>query len=137
MRLMKNMEFEIPVITVNEEYMSIINHRLFTKEERNGLIISPRIDAMNFRIRESIPGYQADWHMAGDPTFIAIQQGVLRIILRDGQYFDFGAGSCFIAADSLPENISFDAQKHGHKASVIGNEVLKAIHIKLHGFSAK
>ncbi|MEL6558250.1 MAG: hypothetical protein AAFQ94_08705, partial [Bacteroidota bacterium] len=74
-------------------------------------------------------------HMAGDPTFIAIQQGVLRITLRDGQFHDFSAGSSFIAADSLPKHISFDKQKHGHKASVIGDEMLKAIHVKLNNFS--
>lgn len=127
--------FDIPVITVDEDYNSIVVRKKFPKENRGGLIISPRIAAQNFRVRESNPGYETSWHMAGDPTFIAIQQGVLRISFRDGSYHDFGAGSSFIAADSLPDHISFDDEKHGHKATVIGQQTLKAIHIKLLKFS--
>ena len=35
------------------------------------------------------------------------------------------------AQDNLQENIEFDKTIHGHKANVIGNESLQAIHIKL------
>ena len=94
-------------------------------------MLSHRIDAQNFRLRESEPGYETDWHLAGDPTLIIIRQGILRITLRNGSYLDFNAGDLFIAADNLPEDLVFDDKKHGHKAMVMGEETLQAVHIKL------
>lgn len=129
-------EHQIPVITVNDQLESVFENRTFTKENRGGLVISPRIEAHNFRIRESEVGYKANWHVAGDPTFIAIQHGTLRITLRDKSFFNFGPGDSFIAADYLPDGMSFDKDKHGHQAEVIGSELLKAIHIKLEGFNS-
>ncbi len=96
-----------------------------------GMLLTERIDAQNFRLRESSPGYCSAWHVAGDPTLIAIQQGVLRIILRDGSHRDFQSGDILIAQDHLPEGVLFDPGQHGHKAEVLGKKTLKAVHIKL------
>lgn len=85
----------------------------------------------NFRLRKSDVGYATDFHLAGDATFIIIQKGSLKIELQNGNFKIFNSGDCFIAQDNLPENIPFNNQIHGHKASVVGNESLQAIHIKL------
>ena len=103
-------------------------------EERGGMFISPRIDCSSLRIRQSKPGYFADWHVAGEPVLIIIQQGVLRIGLHDGEKRDFGEGEAFIAADKLPEGESFDPERHGHTAKVVSETTLRAIHIKLSDF---
>lgn len=123
--------FKIKCITTNKKYNSIFTEVTYEKNDRNGLIISEQIGAKNFRLRESKVGYSTNWHLAGDPTLIIIQKGTLRITLQNNQFIDFEAGEQFIATDNLPENIAFDSTIHGHKASVIGEENLMAIHIKL------
>lgn len=95
--------------------------------------LSPRIGCSSLRLRTSEPGYESTWHVAGDPTLIVVQRGTLRLILRDGQIRDFTVGDAFIAADVVPAGLVFDANLHGHRAEVIGEERLEAIHIKLTG----
>jgi hypothetical protein len=126
-----NQPFIIPTITTNENGISIFKDIDFSVQQRGGLFISDQIGAQNFRLRKSDVGYATDFHLAGDATFICIQKGSLKIELQNGEFKIFNPGDCFIAKDNLPENIEFDSQIHGHKASVIGNESLKAIHIKL------
>lgn len=100
-------------------------------DDYNGLFITPRIDALNFRHRMSQPNYFSDWHVAGDPTLIIIRSGTLRLGLRNGEYRDFSAGDMFIAQDKLQVGEVFNDQIHGHTAAVIGDDVLNAVHIKL------
>lgn len=69
--------------------------------------------------------------MAGDPTLIIVRGGTLRIELRGGTFRDFTAGDLFIAEDNLPEDMIFNKDKHGHRALVIGEQALEAVHIKL------
>lgn len=128
-------EITLTTITVNQEFISVFDQEVFPQQLRGGMILTERIDALNFRIRESNPGYKTEWHVAGDPTLIIIQKGTLRINLQNGKFKDFGAGTMFIAKDFLPKNIDFDAHKHGHKAEVMGEESLLAVHIKLNEIS--
>lgn len=121
----------ISEVSVNDAFVSIFSEATHEQNARGGMLLTDRIDALNFRIRESAPGYQADWHVAGDPTLLLIQQGTLRITLRDGSYRDFSAGDMCIAKDYLPKDVPFDTARHGHQASVVGETDLKAVHIKL------
>ena len=126
-----NQPFIIPTITTNENRISIFEEIDFSVQQRGGLFLTEQIGSKNFRIRKSDVGYTTDFHLAGDATFIIIQKGNLKIELQNGDFQIFTPGDCFIAQDNLPENIEFDKTIHGHKASVIGNESLQAIHIKL------
>ncbi|MDM3872578.1 hypothetical protein QSV34_14590 [Porticoccus sp. W117] len=121
----------IPILENPNSGPSLFTEQTLSLEDYNGLIISPRIDALNFRHRVSEPGYFSDWHVAGDPTLIVIRQGMLRIGLRDGSYRDFSAGDVFIAKDRLSDSEVFDEQRHGHTAQVAGTKTLLALHIKL------
>jgi len=121
----------VPVLCNADTGYSAFTDQPHTLEDYNGLFISPRINALNFRHRVSQPGYFSSWHVAGDPTLIIIRAGTLRIGLRDGSYRDFTAGDIFIAQDKLPENAAFDNQVHGHTAQLIGEQKLLALHIKL------
>ena len=121
----------VPVLENPNAGLSIFNEQIYSLEDINGLMISPRIDALNFRHRKSEPGYFSPWHLAGDPTLILIRRGTLRIGLRDGSHRDFSAGELFIAKDQLAEGEIFDHQRHGHTAQVVGSEPLLAVHIKL------
>ena len=120
----------ITTITVDENFVTIFSEESFSRSERNQMLLTDQIGAVNLRLRESettIP----DWHVAGDPTLIVIQQGQVRIILQNGEYRDFGPGDLFIAKDYLPHSVAFNPQKHGHRAQLISKEPLKAVHIKL------
>ena len=122
---------QIVSIEADEAGTSVFTERMFMQGHRGGMLLTDRIDAQNFRIRASAPGYVTDWHLACDPTLIIVQQGTLRISLQTGEHQVFSAGDMFIAADNLPEDTTFDSSKHGHKAAVIGDTPFKAIHIKL------
>ena len=115
----------------NQTEHSIFTEQTLSLEDYNGLFITDRIDAQNFRHRMSEPNYFSDWHVAGDATLIIIRSGTLRIGLRDGKYQDFKAGDMFIAKDRLQVDEAFNSDVHGHTAAVMGDEVLTAVHIKL------
>lgn len=121
----------VPVLCNIKTEQSYFVDQTYSLEDYNGLFISPRQQALNFRHRMSEPGYVSDWHVAGDPTLLLIRTGTLRIGLRDGSFRDFVAGDAFIAQDRLLENTPFDDEVHGHTAQVIGEQVLTAVHIKL------
>jgi hypothetical protein len=126
-----NQPFVISTITTNENGISVFEDIDFSVQQRGGLFISDQIGTQNFRLRKSDIGYTTDFHLAGDATFISIQKGRLKIELQNGDFKIFNSGDCFIAKDNLPENIEFNSEIHGHKASVVGTESLQAIHIKL------
>lgn len=93
-------------------------------------MLSDQQNAENFRVRTSSPGYESGWHTAGDPTLLLIMAGSVEIILRDDSTATFHAGDMFIAQDYLNDGIKQN-ESHGHRARVIGNHDLMAIHIKL------
>ena len=126
-----NNPFIITKITTNENGISVFSEIDFDVSQRGGLFLTEQIAAKNFRIRRSDVGYATDFHLAGDATFIIILKGSLKIELQNGAFKIFKPGEMFIAADNLNENAVFDNTIHGHKASVIGNVSLEAIHIKL------
>ena len=124
---------QLPVLVTAEDGTTVWAKRAWPIEVRGGMRLSPRIDCSSLRMRSSEAGYEADWHVAGDPTLIVVRAGTLRLILRDGSSCDFGPGEAFIAADDVPEGQAFDNAFHGHRAEVVGNDALEAIHIKLDG----
>lgn len=121
----------ITTITTSKDGISIFEEIDFVLEQRGGLFLTNQITAKNFRIRKSNVGYTTDFHLAGDATFITIQKGSLKIELQNGESKTFTIGESFIAQDNLADGIVFNYKIHGHKATVVGNESLQAIHIKL------
>jgi hypothetical protein len=121
----------VPILCNLKTKHSYFIDQQYCLDEYNGLFISSRQQALNFRHRVSNPGYCSDWHVGGDPTLIIIRSGILRIGLRNNNYRDFAAGDVFIAQDKLNNNIYFEKNIHGHTAQVIGNQQLTALHLKL------
>jgi hypothetical protein len=121
----------VPILCNVKTQCSYFIDRQYDLDDYNGLFISTRQPALNFRHRLSEPRYFSDWHMAGDPTLIIIRSGILRIGLRDASYRDFAKGDVFIAQDKLADNSNFDKRIHGHTAEVIGEQQLIALHLKL------
>ncbi|MEO0475326.1 MAG: hypothetical protein AAF085_05030 [Planctomycetota bacterium] len=104
---------------------------LLPSELRGGMLLSTRFGCTSLRMRESKPGYRTDWHVAGETVLIVVQEGILRIGLHGDEPRDFSAGDAFIVADKVPEGETFDPDRHGHTAEVVGEQTLRAIHIKL------
>ena len=123
--------FEIDVIDVDEDFVSVFRQEKFPKIQMGEMLLTDRIEVQNLRLRESNPGYESDWHVAGDATLILVQSGSLSLELRNKECKTFVAGDSFIAKDYLPKGVSFEDSKHGHKAKVVGKEVFRAVHIKL------
>ena len=123
--------FIIPTISIDHQFVSIFSEESYEQITMGAMILTNRIEAQNLRLRESLSGYKSDFHVAGDPTLIIVQQGVLRITLQNGEFKDFKPGDLFIAKDNLAKEILFDSDIHGHMAEVVGNENFKAVHVKL------
>lgn len=104
-------------------------------EMRGGMLLSTRFGCTSLRMRESEPGYRTDWHVSGEAVLIVVQEGVLRIAIHEGEPRDFGPGDAFIVDDNLPEGQTFNPDRHGHTAEVVGDQTLRAIHIKLDDFT--
>ncbi len=73
-----NQPFIIPTITTNENGISIFSTIDFSVQQRGGLFLTDQIGSKNFRLRKSDVGYETDFHLAGDATFIIIQKGSLK-----------------------------------------------------------
>lgn len=120
----------IEVISVDESFQSYFSTMALSLTQVGGMFISERQQALNFRHRRSEVGYESDWHVAGDPTLIIVLQGTLELELRNGDKKQFSQGQQFIAADYLPVGMTL-AETQGHRARVIGDIPLQAVHIKL------
>lgn len=121
----------LPLLVTANNGTSVWKDAAWDEQTRGGMQLTPRIGTSSLRLRTSAPGYATDWHVAGEPVMIVVQHGVLRIELRDGTARDFGPGQSFIAADTLSDGEMFDPSRHGHRARVVGNDRLQAVHIKL------
>ncbi len=93
--------------------------------------LSDQLAAVNFRLRSSGAQYQSGVHVAGDPTLLIILHGEIEISLQSGSTKRFAKGDMFIAEDYLDQDVEFDEKLHGHKARVIGDDGLRALHLKL------
>lgn len=93
-------------------------------------MLSEQQSAENFRLRTSDSSYESGYHTAGDPTLLIILQGTIQIELRSGESREFSAGDMFIASDYLEKDVT-ESDIHGHKAKVLGDEELRALHLKL------
>ncbi len=121
----------IDCVTSNGKDASFFSQRSFMLSGDESRRLTERINAENFRMRTSGIRYSSEWHVAGDPTLLIILGGSMRIFLRNEEYKDFTVGTMFIAEDYLDYDIEFDNLIHGHRAQVIGDEELFAIHLKL------
>lgn len=121
---------KIPCVTNNGECATEFGFKEIDLQGQPLRRLSEQQQAENFRLRTSSSDYSSDWHVAGDPTLLIILKGAVEIELRNGDKQQFGAGSMFIAEDHLNADISF-TDKHGHRAAVVGEQTLEALHLKL------
>lgn len=121
----------IPSVSNNGQGLSMFTTRQVDLSGDNARMLSEQITAVNFRFRESDESYSSTWHVAGDATLLIILSGTLRVALRSGEAQEFTAGEMFVAEDYLLAGVAFDNSVHGHRAEVVGDQSLSAIHLKL------
>ena len=121
---------EIISVTNNGEGPSFFSSKEIILSGDDMRMLSEQQAAVNFRLRTSGSNYSSNYHVAGDPTLLIILKGQLRVSLPNGETKDFSAGEMFIAEDYLKEGIGA-TENHGHKAEVIGEAPLNALHLKL------
>ena len=133
MAAVKNMQTrfrKIPCISNDGHGASKFEVREIQLDGSSTWMLSEQQSALNFRLRASASQYQSDWHVAGDPTLLIILAGAIEIELRDGTSKVFNAGDMFIAQDHLPQGVPL-GELAGHRARVIGDDELNALHLKL------
>ncbi|MGH1540301.1 MAG: hypothetical protein ACRBHB_07755 [Arenicella sp.] len=131
MNSLPNQTTKIPSIQNKGQGESIFSTRTVDLQGTQERLLSEQIPALNFRLRQSDANYSSDFHVAGDPTLLIILQGTLRVELRNGESREFSAGEMFIAEDYLSVGVDFNDAVHGHRAEVVGNKALSALHLKL------
>ena len=110
---------------------SVFSHREVELAGTAERMLSEQLPAVNFRLRESDASYASGFHVADDPTLLIVLSGTLRIVLRNGESRDFSAGEMFVAEDYLAVGEVFDDAVHGHRAEVVSDVPLSALHLKL------
>jgi hypothetical protein len=121
----------VPSVTNNGQDFSVFSSRQVDLSGNDERMLSEQMPAINFRVRESGASYVSDWHVAGDATLLIVLAGTLRLELRSGETQDFTVGKMFVVEDFLSEGVVFDNGLHGHRAEVVGDQALSAIHVKL------
>ena len=124
-------KIEIPCVSSDGKGESYFTSRNVELHGDSNRCLSEQISAVNFRLRKSDSAYSSDYHVAGDPTLLVILCGTVKIELRNGQSKQFSTGEMFIAQDYLESADSFDQDKHGHRAEVVGDQELSVLHLKL------
>lgn len=121
----------VPCVTSDGRGASVFREKTFALSGDESRRLSEQIAALNFRFRISGTDYRSDFHVAGDPTLLLILGGAVELSLANGESRQFNVGDVFIAEDFLAEGVDFIDGYHGHKAEVIGQQQLKALHLKL------
>lgn len=91
------------------------------KEGNEKSQLSTLLPAKGIQLRHSPVGFRSDFHCTENSQWLIVLQGIMEIGLRDGSYRRFGPGEYFYSADTLPENVKFDPNIHGHCSRLIGN----------------
>jgi len=128
---MTNNTFLIPTISNNGNAASVFSVTEIAVSGDPLRLLSEQQACENFRLRQSLPDFASEFHVAGDPTLLVVLTGCIRIELRHGEYRDFSSGQMFIAEDYLAADVDFDATTHGHRAEVVGDDSLQVLHLKL------
>lgn len=128
---MKTINKKIPSITNDGVGASVFGVREVALNGDENWSLSDQQQALNFRLRSSASSYESDWHVAGDPTLLIILNGAIEIELRDGASKIFSIGELFVAEDYLIEGVEFNPSLTGHRARVVGERELQALHLKL------
>ena len=82
------------------------------------------------QFRRSPVGFASDFHCTTTPQWLIVLQGRMEIGLQDGSTRVFGPGECFYSNDTLPAGATFDAQRHGHRSRLLGDEALVTVFVR-------
>ncbi len=86
--------------------------------------LSALMPSAGLQLRMSPVGFRSDFHCTENPQWLFVLSGAMEIGLHDGSKRVFTAGQHFYSADTLPADVTFDPQLHGHNSRQVGEEPL-------------
>lgn len=92
--------------------------------------LSTLMAASGIQWRRSPVGFQSAVHVTSEPQWVVVVSGMMEIGLLDGTIRRFCAGEYFYANDTLPEDVVFDPEIHGHWSRQVGEEPLVTLFLK-------
>ena len=103
------------------------------RERREPLLalrLSPLAASSGYQLRQSPVGFRSEFHCTVHPQWLFVLSGCMEIGLQDGSTWQFGPGSHFYSADTLPEGAVFDPKLHGHWSRQVGDEALVTLFVR-------
>ncbi len=92
--------------------------------------LSPLAASSGYQLRQSPVGFRSEFHCTVHPQWLFVLSGCMEIGLQDGSTWQFGPGSHFYSADTLPEGAVFDPKLHGHWSRQVGDEALVTLFVR-------
>lgn len=92
--------------------------------------LSALMPSGGYQLRESPVGFRSEFHCTGQPQWVFILHGAMKIGLQDGSSRVFRPGEHFYSADTLPAGAAFDAKVHGHRSRQVGDEPLRTLFVR-------
>ena len=92
--------------------------------------VTPLMSSSGYQLRQSPIGFSSSFHCTGAPQWVFILGGQMEIFLQDGSSRIFKTGEHFYSADTLPDNVNFDASIHGHWSRQVGPDPLVTLFVR-------
>ena len=92
--------------------------------------VTPLMSSSGYQLRQSPVGFRSSFHCTGAPQWVFILGGQMEIFLQDGSSRIFKTGEHFYSADTLPDNVKFDASIHGHWSRQVGPDPLVTLFVR-------
>lgn len=121
---------KIILFTDNDGFAKFKEENIVLSEGNSITALSQGLSMNEFQLRRSQIGFKSKFHCTQEPQWLFVIKGIMEITLQDGTKRQFKAGEHFYSADSLPEGVVFDENKHGHSSAQVGDEVLETIFIR-------
>jgi hypothetical protein len=121
---------QIKLVTQADGFARFESAQIALNEGTPSARLSSLVASGGFQLRESPVGFRSEFHCTTTPQWVFILQGQMQIGLQDGSTRVFTAGQHFYSADLLPAGETFDAKRHGHWSSQLGDQPLVTLFVR-------
>jgi hypothetical protein len=119
------MEFnKVILYTAADGHACFREERVALTEGKPQARLSPLLPSGGLQLRISPVGFRSEFHCTELPQWVFILGGTMEIGLRDGSSRVFGPGQHFYSADTVPDGVAFDPDRHGHRSRQLGDDPL-------------
>jgi hypothetical protein len=93
-------------------------------------LLSHLMPSEGYQLRHSPVGFESEFHCTTTPQWVFILGGQMEIILHNGESRIFKPGEHFYSADTPPQGVAFDSQRHGHRSRQVGPHPLETLFLR-------